>query len=45
VSKEELLDATIKENSALQRLLDEHIKQLNEQSEEIVMLKRLFINS
>ena len=44
-SKQDLLDATIEENTSLEKLIREQSKQLNEQSEEILILKKLFINS
>ena len=44
-SKQDLLDATIEENTSLEKLIREQSKQLNEQSEEILLLKKLFINS
>ena len=44
-SKQDLFDATVKENRSLEKLMREQSKQLHEQSEEIIMLKKLFINS
>ena len=44
-SKQDLLDATVEENKSLEKLIREQSKQLNEQSEEISILKKLFINS
>ena len=43
-SKEKVLDAKTDENASLQKLVDKQSEQLNVQLEEILMLKRLFIN-